>query len=254
MRFFHTNLADAATLTASTETDGYAVENLQHSFLQKQWRSGTSIAAESITADLGSSQEVSAVILAAHDIAIGDEVTFELSDLDDFSDTEPQPFEWRAGTMLAVFPAVQVRYVRVNITKSAAGNAVSVGRLFIGPHYQCAEDPEHDGYEVAHTDLSKSARSIGGQVYSEIRNGYRTFKIPFEMIPGEQAEEFFSMGETLGTHTPLFFQVQDSLADLNSDVQDEIVYARFRDVPKRANKGTDGSLLWSMSLTFNEDI
>jgi len=253
VRLFWNNLADRAALTASSQHPNLLVRNLAHEFLVKVWRTGTTLTEEWVSVDLGEPLPVSSLILAAHTLQPSDQLRYSLSNDAGFIGAEEIPLAWRADTIVEVFPLCEVRYVRIAFTKGMAGEVRQIGRLFLGEHVEC-DDPDHKGYREQPVDLSKKSRSLGGQSYTEQRKQYREIRIPFDMMPGEQVNEILGIARQVGTHTAFFIQIQDTLADLNRDVLDEVLYVKFKDLSDKEVRGVDVDLLWKLQLDVEEQL
>lgn len=259
MRLLWENLVDlaATTITGSSENSALPVENIAHAHRQKVWRTGSSSGAESVSFDFGSAKAVSALVILDHDLLATDTaLKLEFSDASDFgSIVATFNLEWREDAIRAFFAAVSCRYARVTWTKASASTR-QIGRIFLGDHYECDEQPMFDGYDDGLVDLSKSDRSLGGTEYSDIRQIFREFKCDFSQIIQEQADAFIECGQDCGTHTPFFIIVEETILDDDQSrlPLDEVLYVKFKSVPKRKTKGVDETLLWDVSLDFEEQI
>jgi hypothetical protein len=211
------------------------------------------LAEEWVSVDLGEPLPVSALILAAHNLQPGDQLRYALSNDAGFAGAEQIPLAWRADTFVEVFPLCEVRYVRLAFTKGVASETRQIGRLFVGEHAEL-DDPDHKGYRESPVDLSKKSRTIGGQNYTEQRKQFREFRVPFDQLPGTQVNEILAIARRVGTHTAFFMQIQDTLADLNGDVLDEVVYVKFKDLLDKEVRGVDAELLWKLQLDMEEQL
>ena len=256
MKFFWNNLVDAVStvLVASSANASYPVDNLAHDHLQKVWRTGTTLTEEYVDIDLGSSMEFSAIILAGHDFTADDNLRFKFSDSNVYTDAITIAIDWTQETILALFPVVSARYLRVMFTKGAAGQTRDIGRLFAGPHSDQTELPDDRGYQENPKDLSKVATSLGGQDWGEIRPGYREIQIRGSKLTQDDAEDLLDLNEHCGIVTPFFIQVQDPLGDLNENPLSEIIYVRLKSLTGREHDVTDVGLRWKVTIDLKEFI
>lgn len=256
MKLFWNNLADASAsvLTASSADASYPVANVANGHLQKVWRTGTTLTEEYINIDFGSSVEFSAILLAAHDLTVDDLLRFKFSDSDVFTDAVEVGIDWTEETILAVFPPVTARYLRVMFTKGAAGQTRDIGRLFVGPHSDQDELPDDKGYREDPKDLSKIATSLGGQDWGEIRPQYRELQIRGTKLTEDDVQDLLDLDEHCGVVTPFFIQVQDPQGDLNAQPLDEVIYCRLKSLTGREHESSDTTLRWRVTLDLKEVI
>lgn len=256
MRIFFDNLIDDSdtVLTASSEAAALPVENLAEWFLKKVWRTGTAATAESVTIDLGSSKELSSIIIVGHNLEAGDNLRYMLSDAADFAGADEITMDWREGSIVAVFAAVEVRYLKILFDKPTAGETRQIGRMFVGKCYDLDELPDGKGYKEDPKDLSKVSRAISGQKYTEVRPSYNTYKISGSQMPQDQVEVLYALNDACGTHTPFFVQIQDELADLQEEPLDDVLYVTLKDLVPRDVEGVTRTLRWKVSLELEQFI
>lgn len=255
MRLFYPNLIDAYSAITSTSeaSSDLGPENVAHEHKSKVWRTSTSVAAESVTFDLGSSQAATAAIIFSHTLTAGDSTIQLRKSTDNFAanDVLVGSFTYSSAAMVLTFSSASSRYWRIVFTKSAAGESRDIGRIFLGTYTTLTGLPDFDGFEVDVTDMSQSERSEGGQLYSAQRSQFRVFKLTMSGLSQSQGASLKAFSETVGTHKA-FFMIADESAP--SDESGETVYVKLNDIPKRKSGGLDsaGALAWEGTLTANE--
>ncbi len=256
MKTFWYNLVDlsATTLTAASANTSYPVTNLATEFLQQIYKTGTSATAEYITVDLGSSKAFSSIVISEHDLLAADNVRFMYSDASNFSGASTYEIEHASGTIVVTFPEVEARYVRVLFDKASAGDTRQIGRLFVGPHDAFGSVVDYNGYSQGKEDLSRKSRTLGGQVYSEVRNQYSRFSLQCSYTEQEKTDWLIEMSDYVGTHTAFFVQVQESTGNLNESPLDDVYYVMLRDIIERDVESVDTELRYGVDLQLEEFI
>jgi hypothetical protein len=154
------------------------------------------------------------------------------------------------GLTSAVFASQSFRYWRITWTKASAATVKSIGRVFLGTYYQTTHQPDFDGYEREDEDLSVSQRTAGGQIYTDVRDNFRNLRLNFSDIPDAQKAEFQTAAQAMGIHTSFFQQVDESA----SGELLEIVYVKFRRIPKFKASGMDSDLTWTTVFETYEQL
>lgn len=255
MRIYYPNLIDAYSAITGTSraSSDLSYENVAHEHVSKIWRTGSSVADEYVTIDLGSAQPATAAIIYAHTLLVGDTTIQLRKSTDNFAanDVLVGTFTWVAGPIILTFTSASSRYWRVKFTKAAAGVSRDIGRIFIGTYTDFTGLPDFDGFKVGRKDMSQSERSEGGQVYTARRPQYRVFKLTMSGLTQAQGNALDTLLETVGTHTA-FFMVADESAP--SDQSGETVYVKLNELPEVGAGGLDsaGALAWEGSLVANE--
>lgn len=253
MRLYYPNLLDTYSAISGTSraSTTLSYENIAHAHRSKLWRTGTSVADEYVTIDLGSAQAATACIIFAHTLLVGDSTIQLRKSTDNFSanDVLVGNFTWSAAAMLLTFASTSSRYWRIVFTKASAGVSRDIGRVFLGTYVDLDGLPDFDGFKSSTVDLSESQRVVGGQVYTARGLQYRQFKLDMSGITQAEVESLKTFGETIGTHTPFFFTAQ---VGANGEAG-EILYAKLSRVPSRDADGVIGSDLgWSAPMEAEE--
>jgi hypothetical protein len=254
MRIFYDNLIDYASvvISAATVDNAFPASNVAHQHKAKVYRTGTSQAAEYVKFDLGSAKSVTSIIILAHTLTAGDTLLKCEASTDDFSSTAfTQNLTYAANLIAQNFSSQSYRYWRFSFTKSAAGQTRDIGRIFLGTYYQTTEAPDYDGLDLEREDLSTIQRSVGGQVYADIRSQYRAPILDFSAVSKTQKETFETIAARVGKHTSFFAQIDENAG---SGVESEFLYVNFRKLPKFSVSGFDNELKWDTRLELEEQL
>jgi len=181
-RLLWRNLADEGLASASSEGYGAPAANAQDSRLGVAWTTGTSTAAEWWKVDLGSSQAVQGVALLGHDLLAGDTVLVQGNASDSWgAPSVSEALTWRETAMVKILSAAQTyRWWRISVTKASAGVARSIGRVYLGPAYECPAADARD-YRIGVDDTSRTWRTVGGQVWTDHGVALRTLRVGWRL-------------------------------------------------------------------------
>lgn len=258
MRVLTSNLVDSGSpvVTASSAATGYPAGNVSQTFLDRVWRTGTSVADEWIKFDFGSSVVVSAFVAAGHDLVNGSDTTVKIQG--NATDSWGSPTVNQTLTFTTGKPVFHVntgvpwslRWWRFIFTKPSAGTTRNIGRIYIGTHTDLAGEPGFEGVSVSEEDPSTSTRTRGGSLYVDTRTTRRVFGIDFPFLTNTEKSEVGSLWESLGIHTPFFTQIDPN----GSNELSEMLYARFTGPYEREVVGIapDGGVAWDVSLELED--
>jgi len=255
MRLLYDNLVDAGAtvITSSSEGTDLPDDNVQHDLRTKVWRTGTSTALEWVKFDFGSAQNVQAFAAINHDLTGSDTlIKIQANATDSWGGPSvDQAITWNADDLAYYFGSAQsYRWWRFTFTKSASGETRDVGRIFIGPYYETTKKITHEGLDIVPIDLSDTRRAIGGQTYSDERSIYHQVKVSFDLISNTQMAQFKTIAEAVGTHTPLFIDI-----DRTNMAYAWFYYVKYASFSARKVKlHPSNSPLWSTKMTFNEEL
>lgn len=254
-RLLWKNLVDlsATTITSLSENDDLPVSNVAHPHRGRIYRTGVTDADEWIKFDLGSAKAVQAVILLDHTLTASDTTIKLQGNATDVwtSPSVDQTLTFNAGTLAAFLSSAQTyRWWRIVFTKSAAGEYRDVGRVFLGPFYECAKGPAFKGVRITPVDLSETERSRGGQTYSDQLDSYDEIEIEFMLLPDAQMDQFIALAAAVGTHTPWFVQI-----DSVNKPYEWLYYVKFDGFTKRQVEiKRPAGYSWSVKWKLNEDL
>jgi len=256
MRFFYNNLIDVSgvTITGSTTTSGYPATNVAHEFKTKVWRTGSTVAAETLTFDLGSAKAVTAVILLAHTLTASDTSIQLLANSSDSwgSPAFTQALTHASNVISQTFSSQTYRYWRITFTKSAAGETRDIGRVFLGTYHETAIQPDYDGFDLDPQDRTTKQKSIGGQTYADQRSQYRMLSLDWSGVSQSQMTNFKTIADTVGAHTSFFVQV-DPNATAGTEPK-EVLYVKFAKMFGRKVEGMDSDLVWETKMELEEQL
>lgn len=265
MRFFYDNKADLGTLAASTQKPDLPVANLQHAHRVKVYRTGTTVASEWFTLDLGATPPgINSFILLDHTLTAADFSAEAWRIQANATDTWGAPSvdqvfsSYQAATALHVFGVTHTyRFWRFKYTKSAAGETRDFGRLFLGAYFDTAieagiftfaGDPDYEGYDEELVDHSRVLETTGVQKYAEVRPSTHSFDVDFSRVPDEVKTNFKTMVTNVGRKKPFFFQTKQSGSYLT-----DVFYARFTRLPKFKVSSWDSQPRWDFKAAWAEE-
>lgn len=256
MRLYYPNLTNAYSAITGTSraSTSLSYENVAHDHKAKLWRTGTAVATEYVTIDLGSAKSATAAIIFGHTL-LNTDSTIELRKSNDnfgANDVLVGTFTWSAAAMLLTFAATSERYWRFKFTKAAAGVSRDIARVFLGNYVDLPNLPDWDGFKVKVTDLTNKQRSEGAQIFSGIRPQFRTFHLDASGVTQTEIEALKLHGETVGIHTPFFLTV----AVGQTDETGEILYVQLSKVPDRNADamGEVSGLAWTAPIEAEEAL
>lgn len=258
MRLFFDNLIDAqgVVFTASTYDISFPPANIAHEHRTNPWVTGKTVAPEWIVIDLLSAKAVTAVILIDHTLTAGDTlIKLEGNATNSWgAPSFSTTLTWASGVISKVFGSQSFRYWRISFTKSAAGEAREIGRVFIGTYYTTPDGPTKDGFEEEPQDLSTSARAQGGATYSDEQDSFRTISLAFEAISTTQQTAFEAFADAVKTHTSFFLQADENAGAGTKFA--EVIYAKLGRIPRYVPNGwhADGSNAWNVTLEMEEQL
>lgn len=250
--FLWQNLFDTATVTASSEAADFPVTNLQNRWKDSEWRSTAVSTDQWIKANLGSSPQISHIVLLNHNARLAQTIKLQANDTD----------VWTA-------PAVDIS---ITITADMVSNEILVYN-YTGTSYQwwrtliVADSGNPDGYfcgtrvglynafipernftkdySIEPVDPSTISESDYGQQSVNARDTYLHFVLPFKVVNTDYLT-FWAMGEWNGKKQPFFF-----IAD-TSDLINETYYVHCTSgwpLQHVYNKK-----LWDTTLVLDEEL
>ena len=222
VRFSYNNLADTASaITALSEAADYPVENVQHDWLQRSWRS-TGVADEWVKFDMGAAVNVTSFFIRNHNLRIG-AGTLRIQASSD--DVWAAP-EMVVNQLITVTPdiieytwsaAQSYRWWRILIDD--AGNTdgyFRLGRVFLGTSVSPSRNYNW-AYPITRLDPSELIESDGGQVSVNTKTQYRQWVLDFRGLTDADHTALMTMYETVGRAVPYFISLDpdDGYADLH---------------------------------------
>jgi len=193
MKFLYNHKSDSATLTASSEDVGFAVENIQDVRAKRVYRSNSATSIN-IVFDFGSAVDIDCIAIAEHNITTS-ETTFDLEF--NSSDSWAAPAETVAlsaadDTIFTTFTSVNYRYARLVIDDGTISDGyVELGRVSLGEYFdapQVAPDIQLPRYTTSARSFSR-----GRQAYFDEGVRYRGISLKFNYVTQSEYNSFNSM-------------------------------------------------------------
>lgn len=124
----------------------------------------------------------------------------------------------------------QYRYWRIEIDDSTNPNPIDVSYLYLGDHVDFQFNM-NQGFEFRQTDLSRTAVSDSGMVYTARKNQYNAFSgMGFSYLPPDDRIEIEQTAERLGMTVPWVF-VLDPMA-IGFDLQFGTLLCYWQEFPQ----------------------
>jgi len=205
------NLADSATITASSSAPLMPASRLQYPHVSRKWR-GVNGTGEALIVDLGSAQSIDTVALIGLNLTLAGQARVRVSS-SDATGVAGNLYDNGAGVTGLVDPAygylvvllpspVTGRYVRIDVLDSSL-SYVEAGRLYIGKRFTTTYNFA-PGWQDGRVDTSRKTVSRGGQTYIDVNVSYRTVDISFEWLTlAERNSSVAEIDRLNGEHTDI---------------------------------------------------
>lgn len=204
-------VALTSTLTASSAAPSLPVSNTQHPDRAKVWRSASGTGTPTIDIDLGSSQAVTALLVANVKLvgsgalqlwsgaSLGAETTLRATMPAQDRDTR---------TTFAFIASASSRYWRLKWTNpTAANDYAEAGYIHLGTYFEPTQNVTVP-VDISRIDPSVEAVSVDGQQSFARRTKVFRGSWQFAEIPEAQLDSYRAMWDALGS-SGVFFQVLD---------------------------------------------
>lgn len=204
--FHYPNLVDSATLTASSEDASFPVTNLQNEQRSIVFKTAAAVTDMNIIIDNAVNTYASEFVIVNHNIPNGATITIDRNTTlswpantvtitwDNSLGNVPIVFRWTSNNM---------RYTRLRI--QCASTIITLGRLILCIAKTTALNYNW-GYTKRKLDLSQPVLSLGGQVFTNIKNKVTEYSFEFLTKAADVAvlETFFgTVG--IGVHCAISF-------------------------------------------------
>jgi hypothetical protein len=252
------------SVVASSQNVYFPASNILSNLASDVWRSGATLATETltITLDRNYNNETLYLVLHGFDFTHVTALTYQLGALGAVpivGYTNGVAFV----TVIAV-PAINENTLVLTFTKDMAANYVQVGKIFIGNGFDNApvDEPDKNGYHHEFYEGINKDYSIAGQKFSEGRyqSWHGSIDIPY--IPDQVMHDTVRPWlQTVGTFQPFFIMV-DNYANnglgpeaLASDQLAQVRYVTLSTVAKESFVfyGELG-YYWKLSLMLEEQL
>jgi hypothetical protein len=213
----YNNLADAATVLASSQVVLAPAVNVQNEHVARKWRSIT--AADHLIADFGSLvsiDTVAAIGLTAATMRVRLSTVDSSGAAGDAYDggTDAVDQNYRAGIELLP-SAVSARYLRVDF--ASGGSYCEVGRLVAGVRSRFTYNFAY-GWGRSWIDPSIRTKTRGGQTQISPETSYRTLDLNFEWLATADRHGFVeAIDRDNGLKTDVLFITDEDSASLARD-------------------------------------
>ena len=201
MRIFWRFASDSGTVTTSSTADGYSADDLQRANVNPVWKSEDSLTTETITIDLGSSQQIDAFALLNHNL--GDVLAISGVEIEYATDSG---FTTGTGTVSGVgltspnwyefFGTVSRRYWRINMTKLSSSSQIEAGRVLLGSAY-VPTYATRPGFTLGSgASTTRKIRTNSGSIYSSIGVAPRVLSGTLPGLDDDDYDEITTLQET----------------------------------------------------------
>ena len=254
MILFYNNKLDDSAITATSQNAGFPVENLKNFIPSKVYKTGDTDLVEEIYFDFGTVTSITDLVIHNHNLSDVTALSISASAYSDYSSPVTVDLTDAISSndtiSFSLGLEADVRYWKLSFTKSDATDVKSIGRMFLGTSFVTAQtgNPDYDGYSIANVDLSISAASIGGQVYSEHKAQFRTLDLNFTGRGQSVKDSMDLVFKTVGSWKPYFIQVSD-VSPLN-----EIMYVKNAKNSAFKISAWDDEPFWNYSISLEEQI
>jgi hypothetical protein len=202
-----------ATLDASTEAVGFPVENLQHDWFLKHWRS-TDLTAETIDADIISvAYDIKAFFVYSHNIRTTADFHIQADDTAGYGsltvdDDIPITADMVIYNLIGKFwaSAQTWQYWRQLITDDDSGHPdgyIREGRVFLGDYFEPTYRPTTFP-ETTDIDPSTILASLTGQKQANVITPYRRIRYRWSALPADDVVSLKTIFAVIGKHSPYF--------------------------------------------------
>lgn len=200
--FFEDKVAEASTVTASSEATDFDVERLNVFTPQVRWRA-TGDTSETVTIDLGAAEELDCAALVGHNFTSGVTLTIRGS-TDNFSasDVSVATLTYRAGIIFGTWTAVSYRYWRLVIADASNPDTyVELGRFLIGSKHQPSQGFVPGG-SSGEQDPSRIHVAMNGVETSVTRPRRETRSETFPLFTTTEHDAWVTFRDYVGTSKP----------------------------------------------------
>jgi hypothetical protein len=251
-RLFWRFASDAAdTISASQSDYQLGVERLQESSPSTLWQDTTAAASVTITLDLGSAVACSAFCLLNHNFDDTESSVQLVASATEGGLATPsftQAITYRADNFIECFSEQSYQWWQFQYTKASAGDVRNAGRLILGPYYELPRNVSKGGFSWGWKDLSAKSVTRGGVSHADIAAKLRTMSMTTSLTSEAQTDEFNSLAQSYGRHTPFAF-----LGDHDNNPTDWFVYGTLSNLTAQEYERYDGvGHQWTVSMAMEE--
>jgi hypothetical protein len=211
IRFLWDNLADAATLTVSSESADFPAVNLKDRRYKIHHRT-TGVTSEWWKWNLGEAKDIYAFLFWYHNFQSGATIKIQAnsSDLWDAPAFE-ETLTWSTFKLVKYFSSVKT-YQWWRLWVQDAGNPdgyLRGGRPFLGGFFEPSRN-FHKDWKRAIVDFSDIEYSSGGQAFANEKDVYYRFDLSFPSILTPDDATFDTIGKTVARKKAFFITINPS--------------------------------------------
>lgn len=208
VRIAYDNLLDlsAAVVSASSAAASFPASQVQSYFRALRWRS-TGISSEYLTANFGSAQIWSVVILWDHNLTTSATVTIS-GGSDGVSWTEiGSASPTVAGQLVVFLTESNYQYCKIAIADPTNSSAyLEVGRVFVGDYIEAERNYTY-GHSVTPVSRSSRTETPNGVVHTLVRPQFKKVAFSFSNVTKTQKDTFKTFVETADTWMPVWLMM-----------------------------------------------
>lgn len=207
LAFAFVNLADDATITASSAVTLAPASRLQNQHVANVWR-GLNGNTESLTIDLLASVAWDTIALLGTNLTTDGATRVRASDTDtsgqlgeiyDSGSAVGRIDERFRSLVLLRSSSVASRYVRIDLSEPGS-TFIEAGRLFIGMRQQVAINYAW-GWGQTWNDRTRKTEGVSGQTFMDVQDGYRSIDLTLDFLSDAERTGFVeTMDADLGAH------------------------------------------------------
>jgi hypothetical protein len=211
IRFLWNNLADAATLTVSSEATDFPASNLKNRLFKVHHRT-TGITSEWWKWNLGSAKDIYAFLFWYHNFQSGATIKIQANSIDDWvTPAFEETITWSSFKLVKYFSSAKT-YQWWRLLVEDAGNPdgyLRGGRPFLGGFFEPSRN-FHKDWKKSIVDLSDVEYSSGGQAFANEKDVYYRFDFSFPSILTPDDISFDEIGKSVGRKKALFITIDPS--------------------------------------------
>lgn len=178
-----------------------------------RYRSASLESPNTITIDLGSAQEVTALVLYDHNLTSAATISIKGNSADDWgAPAFSEAVTHNTGKIIHYLSSAQTyRYFQIQITDAANPDAyIEIGELFLGPYTELSENYSYGAGKRPISTILSSVKNAYGKKRNRYYGRQLSFDYGFKLISGTDIELLETMLEALGdkdagTIQPIYF-------------------------------------------------
>jgi hypothetical protein len=215
----YTNLADAATLTASSQALTMPAANVQSAHVGRRWRS-LSATSEILTFQWSSDQTIDTLAVFGTTMTAAGTVQFTLKDslanVLDSSSALVVDSNFDSNIRLLGAPITNVRFLVITFSDPSA-SYIEAGRVFAGARSSFGTNFSY-GWQYGWTDRSIRSKTRGGQTLIFRDNSFRTLDVSFNFLTSDERNGFVESIDRVNlASTDVLFITDTASANLPRD-------------------------------------